>query len=812
MLADGSADPLSNIPVTLAGGTLQVAPVNAGSLGRIQVLAPQGVFLSTGSLRTATRVRDLDITNDSGFNLLLDAIDLNFSQGSIAGLRFEDINGPQAGPPIHPVDAGSRASILNHGAGDVLFRAGLSGAPDTVLQVTNDRGGILDDPSGSGAPLVAHSILLEAPHGSIGNPVRPLPLQLMRLLGAPEATLAASSLRGIHIDVEGPQFSGALPAGTTLDRLRLSGLGSLGDISVHAGPRQAPTATQGADLLFDIDDILSGGRVTLDGRPGTGWRLNGTLTSGLEQFDFAIDAAGKATVTPFFDLWQNPDTFLSDGVIRLETLFLPGGGVAIDGDRLDGAGTIRVLQGGTRARIRNDFPLPLTLDGVAIAPGGGAVRFNADNEVTSGEYGAIQVVRGGPAEGLLEVDTVGDLAATRSLDYLAGKVRLTSTGGSIRVRDLSSHAGVALSAAGSITDLAPANAIHLDLGGARVDATADGDIRLQGLNELRVGRVAADGDVELGALFDLLGADPAGGVNVKGFNVRLQTIAGSIGKAGDRLVIDSGGDLTAGPGNSGRTDLLAQTGIHLEERFGDLDLARAETVSGPLDIFVPNGTTRLPRIATGGPLRMVFNGGGLVLDQVDTDSLDLTVTGEGGTLTIGQARIGTNMTLRADNIHLGGVTHTGSGPLRLDLSGNDGGTGDSLFLRVLSGGGVSLHSLHMRLAQILSGPYRLLVGGTDGGGYDAWVIGRNGQAINLDLGDTPRLLTDALTLRNRPEFLVNRFGTENTAERLAGKLNTLDSQQLDALRLRLRQALARLGLLNAGDLIDTSGFYPVTGP
>lgn len=179
----------------------------------------------------------------------------------------------------------------------------------------------------------------------------------------------------------------------------------------------------------------------------------------------------------------------------------------------------------------------------------------------------------------------------------------------------------------------------------QLTAEAQGNISVRGAKgALGVDQVkSATGDVDLSAKESIVnrGVD-SGTVNVSGKNLRLAAQTGNIGEAGRQIIVSGEDRFTA----EAQTDINV---ISTKALAADTMISRA----GGIHVSVANGES----------------------------------------LRIDKAEVSTDMSVRADNVTLNQVLHTGTSPLSMDISGSTKAMADQVIVNVSSAQGVEFHNL-----------------------------------------------------------------------------------------------------------------------
>ncbi len=361
----------------------------------------------------------------------------------------------------------------------------------------------------------------------------------------------------------------------------------------------------------------------------------------------------------------------------------------------------------------------------------------------------------------------------------------------------------------------------------RDDLAYETDDRQLRVSKKRDFDIAAGGSIDLQARdFVFLGSETD--INIaradsQTSNIRLK-VSGNITNANDRLdvanlladdlIIEAAATTVSGVdqgGNIGTPDRP----VVVDLRPGGILTPRAD---GAIYLTELDGAMTIDRLLSGGPVILtVANGNfiaGLLFNQGDAltidvlgDSLqidelyeprsvDLHVAGEGGSAQIDDLTVSRALTVRADNILLPNVQHSAGAPvLYLSLTGNDGGVSDSQDF--------SIHSTGQVIFDQLGSDELDLVFDSDAVRFDSLQVGQWGsietpthhviidhrdrvlhdeataqlfapdRAFRLMLTPQRRLLTSASIVNYDPDYIVNRFRTDNSVIRLQATRQTL---------------------------------------
>ncbi|MBL8225533.1 MAG: leukotoxin LktA family filamentous adhesin [Chromatiales bacterium] len=635
---------------------------------------------------------------------------------------------------------------------------------------------------------------------------------------------AVSLVASGDLDLDSAEAGGTLDIDAGGDVSVTGSVTAVGDLGVDAGGAiDVGGEVQGIDGAVTL---LAGDALTVDGSVRAGGGALTATAGGDVQVAGAIEAAGDLAVD-------------AGGGIELDGEARSGGAVmlaAVDDVRLarvvttSTAGvTITSEQGsigrlGTGAVPVIDAPGALLAMSAALGIGNDAplttrvARLDAvvtgSGDLHLANTGGLQVDRAQTADGAIGIDATGTLVATRVVAAGAtgtrrSDIRLTATGGDLVAREVTTPAGdVSLETTGSLADDAAAGsaavtgrAVTLAAGGdigsaarwfgidsgseavAPVAATAGGSIWLREVagDLYLAGIVASAGDVRLQAPGSLVGV--GAGTHVAGGIVDLESLAGSIGLAGARLVVDS----------TVRVDGAAATGIALEEAAGDLVSDRMATTAGSIDILVRDGSGDFGEVLAPDDVTIIANGTYLGIELLDPDTAWLAATSAGSTLEVLEAYVGSSGRFEADTILFPDLVHTGElEPLRIAATGHAGGDATATTFRISSVPGVVFHPLLTRTADIaVTGELLQLLGSrvTERGLFanarwtvlvdnvnrrlfpvDAQLYSAHRPSFDLRFDTTPRITTTALAINYQPDVQVNGFSTENSLTRLVAKL------------------------------------------
>lgn len=263
----------------------------------------------------------------------------------------------------------------------------------------------------------------------------------------------------------------------------------------------------------------------------------------------------------------------------------------------------------------------------------------------------------------------GDAVITR-IEALNGDVSVVSAGailnGSTDGRANIAAEGVDLTANGGIGTAAEAFEIDQADGGV-LNASAAGDVHLTSESGgFGVGLIDALGHyvslIVKGSIFDRNDDDSE---NILAETIELRS-AGAVGAAGERLVVDSG------DGPVAAVDVAAASGIHLEERSGNLVSSAIASASGSVDVLIADGSGQLASVSAPDEVVIAAPHGSLVVGSIDPADVVLSAGGFGSTIDVDAVQASRSIRASAENVALNDVTHTGGAgsTLAMDIAGD----------------------------------------------------------------------------------------------------------------------------------------------
>ena len=411
------------------------------------------------------------------------------------------------------------------------------------------------------------------------------------------------------------------------------------------------------------------------------------------------------------------------------------------------------------------------------------------------------------AGGAADIQTQGDLSVTDSL--VAGGPLTMMSSGLISGEYVESGASAVLEADDQITidtlvtsDDLSATATGIGLQNTTVGGSAD---LAAGADGAVIGMFTAENDVfavsaagvqfdlfSAGGLVDITAVENVGGSNgasaqITAGELSVNSTEGAIAGLGQPLEIDVSGDVSL--------DALGDIGVHAINS-SDLMASRVVSQSGSIDLRVSDGSATLGRVSAPEDITIETTEG-LTADEIDgADTVNLAVSNEGGEVAVDKLGVETSLVVMADVIDLPNVVHLGDFlPLKVDLTGNDGGLADSI--EFVADTSVSVDFINFKTSDFELKFTSDLVSFTDMeiGEFGRLVTPRHDIVIDnvnrvlypsattqlyafnepFDLTTTSDnlIFTTARLVDYNPLYTVNQFSTENSLVRLSPKRLTL---------------------------------------
>jgi ribosomal protein L18 len=310
--------------------------------------------------------------------------------------------------------------------------------------------------------------------------------------------------------------------------------------------------------------------------------------------------------------------------------------------------------------------------------------------------------------------------------------------------------------------------------------TEGGDIGISSMGDVRITEYlrSTSGDIDITAAGAI--GSVHGDVAVLGRNISLDAQEGGIGTRDARMVVTA----------SGRTNLLAERDIYLEERDSDLDSDFIISRQGSVDLLVPAGRVRVKELRAARSI-LIDTSSDLELGRATASRLGLRLSGIGAQVKMADALVSEGVTIEADRIELANLVHTGAEPLRLSIGGGSKKMADDLTIRGRSGVGMVFDRLESDQALIDVDTENLGITwafiGTRAhvrNRYHSVVADNvNKQLFSADvqlypenkpfyliLGAERLMMTNAWVVNYDDDYIVNQFATENSFVRITGKM------------------------------------------
>jgi len=550
------------------------------------------------------------------------------------------------------------------------------------------------------------------------------------------------------------------------------------DVDVEATGTTSITAANhvflGSEVDINIDQLVAGQNVQIK----TGQGIYNAATPGVVNItsaNFILEAAGGnigSSTAPIVlqGTLGSSLTARSDGEIYLEEV----GDLKVN--TLFAEGHIQ-LEANNIIDVLNTDDINLLSQSVHLIA--------RESAGASDNYLDIRIDEGGLFSALVGTGGLYILAPDRALSL--GRIE-TDGDTIIEVRNGDLIASDIISVQNSATGLLLKASGSVSLDG---QVTVAGDININAANDISFNSVyARNSDVVVVAGANIMNSRVDNGIALKGDNLTLTAAAGLVGSNTRKIVGNSNGMVNIG----------AEEGIFYEERFGDLISESFTSTNGLIDINVAAGNGYFVDVSTNDNINIGVSGSLLDIDTARAAEGVFQVASEAGRLNMNNVFVKDRLVVNADNINLPNIQHTGSvDKLLLNLSGNDGGLADDISININSNVGSFYELFNTKNANLMSSSGNLdltnfTVSGTsriEMPGYsvviydgpprlfpesDIQLVG--GMPIDLLIrADSKLVLTDAIVIDYKPNYIINSFSTENSVNRLLEKRN---SQQMKA--------------------------------
>jgi hypothetical protein len=222
--------------------------------------------------------------------------------------------------------------------------------------------------------------------------------------------------------------------------------------------------------------------------------------------------------------------------------------------------------------------------------------------------------------------------------------------------------------------------------------------------------------------------------------------------------------------------------LYVEESRGNLNSDFMMSQTGLIDLFVPDGSADIDHISAPGTVSIQANGPFISVRLIDPAVLDLRDPFPGAVISVDQAFVSESVTVWADTVQLGEISHTGDGTLHFDVRGGSKPMADLVEIGTNSDTSIDFDHLSADKATIKADVYTLSFFDTSVGSradfsnslYHAIVDNgnRKPQPSSLQLFATSpfslqffadkRFETSAFVINYDPDFIVNGFSTDNS--------------------------------------------------
>ncbi|HWR14655.1 MAG TPA: leukotoxin LktA family filamentous adhesin [Terriglobales bacterium] len=594
-------------------GNIVVSDIVNNLKAAVTMNAPGGVVDGDFDIHQNNAFQSVTLINNSIYNLIVNSITPLSTNGGEANLNVDANDVSNLRYTFVAENLPTPITVQNNSTSNVVFNGTISNASGE-LDVTNTGGSILGTASGS---LQAHDISLAANHGSIGNSTSPLNMWLVS--GNPAAqydtagnpTLTALAGRDINANIIATEYVSlpeAVPGRQVAAEINSVLAGGKVNLNLSGQVLLATQVENTIDLsshpatgVFNFNnEFTAAGDINLATASGTQLNVNGTMTSGLTDIDFAINADGSTD--PSKINWAES---IDGQNVNVTSIQQAGGHIAVTGDAvLGGAGTMKVLDGYSHIAVNNKSSRTLTIGDLNVGTRtNGSIQINGVAAPLNGNLGTVNTASYGYGSGLVNVTnegasdvvltgTISNPTGTTSIANALGNITRAGTSQVVQTKDLSVAAtnGQAGSTAlplnvqmngGSATINAKydvgLNAVSGDLKVASITSTA-GDVAVT----VKAGKIdvrainALSGLVSLWGTGSILNADNRETSNIAANSVDLVSTTGSIGTATTALNLNTaqGGSISA----------QAATGINIVETTGNMNALSVRSNAGNVSL------------------------------------------------------------------------------------------------------------------------------------------------------------------------------------------------------------------------------------
>lgn len=679
---DGSTS--GNLGATQDADNVYVNDVTNNAKSKVRFYVPKGNLSGSSQLIFSKVLENVKIENNSNKNLVVGKVNMISDNGGEpdavynykTGTKYETVSTIQS----------SKLEIDNNGTGDVKFTQSIQNNL-ADFDFYNKGGDILA--ASDSVAFDGYHFNLRADNGDLGSSSQRLNFNLFKAKTSPDgltantndASLSAFSYGDMYlkIDSSNTEFVNYNAANASVNGIKIGDLNSFGsiDVKLEKGTLFSfyddPNCTTCNDLdvndvstFYNVKNVTARENIKFDAASGATLTLDGTMTSGLKDITFDIDANGNVSGNTY-----NHELTRSGGTIILKDIIHSGGDINIQGS-LNGTGTLKALDGYSQITVNNASGQDVEIgDFNVLNRINKNITVNSDTNVTSNEYGSVQVSTYGNTSGGITVNNTAagsDIILSGNLENSTGLTSLTTAQGSILntgTAQLLQGNGITLSAVnGQIGQ--GADGIKTDLKGGVLNAAAGNDVKI----------TETTGDMDVQTVTSTNG------------NVTLKTNAGNmnvgaVNAANGQANLTSSGSITDSGDNGFGENLGAESDI----------TARSAVLQAGSGIGTASDgiETRLTGFGGGnnhGRLEAGGGTGGVYVSNKGSNGFGLILGGI-GTLAKGVSAIGGNIAIYSNSplVVNSDVEDTGGGDILLSANGSTAADDLTLNANVTASGG-----------------------------------------------------------------------------------------------------------------------------
>lgn len=406
------------------------------------------------------------------------------------------------------------------------------------------------------------------------------------------------------------------------------------------------------------NDFTAGGDVNITAEPGATLKVNGMITSGIQDIGFNVAANGSTDTNKI-----NYADSITASTISIEPIQSQGGHFNFTGT-LTGSGTIRVLDGFSKISITNDSSKHLLLNNLNLDNrANGSIRVNGNSQTLPGRFGSLTLSTYGHLTGTIPIqnNSNSNVQLGGPLRNQSGLIQITNAFGNIErisgTQLLASKAVLLTANNGFIGTSQPD--IKTDLQGSRLDASASGNIDLTEVcGDMQVGTISSSaGNVTLTADGSILDEDNDAASDVNAANITLTAQTGKIGRSNHALEINTSG--------SGTLTASAQSDIFLTEVAGPLNVSQVSSNTGNVNLTAAAGDLNLGTVnSLAGTATRTASGS--ILDATNTPASNINAVNINLTAQTGTIGASTNaLDMDSSNATTGKVNASAQGDINL---------------------------------------------------------------------------------------------------------------------------------------------------